>query len=273
MRGYGRLPAETVQHGRHRESPLCRGHFKGRLCAQGPNRFVLRLPAGIQGRASCLLAHGCASRPPCLELLAPPFGIAGAALTRMRSPVQYVSMCSHTSLLPVCGPALERAVRSANRLVDTIAPHARPIQRIVISIIMPDIHQMAGSTRPAHSARARSRVARLPPTHNRLVARPWLSPPCCWVRRVVKGRGLILADVGIARLRGNLQPLALQDQIDGRDFILGLDRVVGDMINGDYELGHGGPSCHERDEWRSPMACAGMMPCKAHYGSECPMPV
>ena len=35
---------------------------------------------------------------------------------------------------------------------------------------------------------------------------------------------LILADIGIARLGGNLLPLPLQDEINGRDFIFGLDR-------------------------------------------------
>ena len=53
---------------------------------------------------------------------------------------------------------------------------------------------------------------------------------------------LILADIGIVRLGVNLEPLPFQGEIDGRDFILGLDRVVGNMINGDDELGHGGPS-------------------------------
>jgi hypothetical protein len=38
---------------------------------------------------------------------------------------------------------------------------------------------------------------------------------------------LILTDIGIARLGGNFLPLTLQDEIDGRDFILGLDRIVG----------------------------------------------
>ena len=50
------------------------------------------------------------------------------------------------------------------------------------------------------------------------------------VRRGVGGLNLVFADRGIARLRGNFQPLVLQDQIDGRDLILRLDRVVGNMI-------------------------------------------
>jgi len=49
------------------------------------------------------------------------------------------------------------------------------------------------------------------------------------VRRVVEGLNLIFADIGIARLGGNFQPLALQDQIDGGDFILGPDRIVGNV--------------------------------------------
>ena len=73
------------------------------------------------------------------------------------------------------------------------------------------------------------------------------------VRRVVEGLNLIFADIGIARLGGNFQPLALQDQLDGRDFILSLDRVVGDMVNRDDELGHGRPSCHESDAWLLPI--------------------
>jgi hypothetical protein len=44
-------------------------------------------------------------------------------------------------------------------------------------------------------------------------------------------------------------PLTLQDEIDGRNFILGLDGIVGKMANGDDELRHGGPSSHERDAW------------------------
>jgi hypothetical protein len=55
-------------------------------------------------------------------------------------------------------------------------------------------------------------------------------------------------NIGIARLGGNLFPLTLQDEIDGRDFILGLDGIVGNMVNGDDELGHGGPSWYERDD-------------------------
>src|SRR5882724_8734793 len=54
---------------------------------------------------------------------------------------------------------------------------------------------------------------------------------------------LIIADIGIARLGVNLEPLTFHGEIDGRDFILGLDRVVRNMINGDDELGHDGPSC------------------------------
>jgi hypothetical protein len=41
------------------------------------------------------------------------------------------------------------------------------------------------------------------------------------------------ADIGIARLGGDLLPLTLQDEIDGRDFILGLNGVVGDVVNRD----------------------------------------
>ena len=36
---------------------------------------------------------------------------------------------------------------------------------------------------------------------------------------------LILGDGGIARLGGNFQPLPFQDEINGGDFILGLDRI------------------------------------------------
>jgi hypothetical protein len=39
---------------------------------------------------------------------------------------------------------------------------------------------------------------------------------------------LILADIGIARLGVNLEPLTFQGEIDGRDFIFGPDCVVGD---------------------------------------------
>jgi len=41
---------------------------------------------------------------------------------------------------------------------------------------------------------------------------------------------LIRGDIGIARLRGNFFSLPFQDEIDGRDFIFGLDGVVGDMV-------------------------------------------
>src|SRR5919109_1573279 len=80
------------------------------------------------------------------------------------------------------------------------------------------------------------------------------------VKRVVEGRGLILTDIGVARLGGNFQPLALQNQIDSCDFILGLDRVVGNMIDGDHELGHGGPSYAQKGNRLSPLPYAGMMP-------------
>src|SRR6267142_5955965 len=83
-----------------------------------------------------------------------------------------------------------------------------------------------------------------------------------WVRRVVAVAALVLGDIGIARLRGNFQPLALQDQIDGGDFILGPDRIVGNMINGDHELGHDRPSLSERDAGLSPITQARMVPCE-----------
>jgi hypothetical protein len=47
----------------------------------------------------------------------------------------------------------------------------------------------------------------------------------------------ILGNIGIARLGRNFEPLILQDEIDRGDVIFGLDRLVGDMVNGDDELG------------------------------------
>ena len=58
-------------------------------------------------------------------------------------------------------------------------------------------------------------------------------------------------------------PLTLQDEINGRDFILGLDGIVGNMVNGDDELGHGGPSWYERDDGLPNITCARMVPGEA----------
>ena len=60
---------------------------------------------------------------------------------------------------------------------------------------------------------------------------------------------LIGAHGGIAPLGGGLLPLTLQDEVNGRDVILGLDGAVGDMVDRDNELGHGGHSLYERDDW------------------------
>ena len=50
---------------------------------------------------------------------------------------------------------------------------------------------------------------------------------------------LILANVGIARIGGNLFPLTLQDEINGRDFILGLDDIQNWLrVLGTAELPH-----------------------------------
>jgi hypothetical protein len=59
---------------------------------------------------------------------------------------------------------------------------------------------------------------------------------------------LIRADRGIAGLGVNLEPLPFHGEIDGRDFILGLDRLGGHLVNGVDELGHGGPPVDERNE-------------------------
>lgn len=64
---------------------------------------------------------------------------------------------------------------------------------------------------------------------------------------------LILGDIGITRLGGNLFPLTFEDEINGRDFVLGLDGVVGDMVNGNNKLGYGEHSFHKRADGRSPM--------------------
>jgi hypothetical protein len=53
---------------------------------------------------------------------------------------------------------------------------------------------------------------------------------------------LILGDIGIARLGGNLFPLTFQNEINGRDFIRGLDRIVRNMYTG-RSAGNGGLGC------------------------------
>jgi hypothetical protein len=95
-----------------------------------------------------------------------------------------------------------------------------------------------------------------------------LETVCPRVKGVVEGRCLILADVGIARLGGNFEPLTLEDEIDGRDFILGLDCVVSNMVNGDHELGHDGPSFSARIVCFSQIAYAEMMPREALFLTE-----
>src|SRR4029453_6308524 len=77
------------------------------------------------------------------------------------------------------------------------------------------------------------------------MARPWgrSAPRLGMSSRLA---AFIRADRGIARLGVNLESLPLQDQINRGDFILGLDRVVGDMVNSNDELGHDGPSWDER---------------------------
>jgi hypothetical protein len=118
-------------------------------------------------------------------------------------------------------------------VIDAIGPDPDPISRVAIVPLMHDLPiWMAWSlSQAAVRSRVSSRVA-----------------------------ALILADRGIARLGGNFEPLPLQDEIDGRDFIRGPDRVVGNLVNGDYELGHEGPSLHESDAGRLPRIYAGMMP-------------
>jgi hypothetical protein len=54
---------------------------------------------------------------------------------------------------------------------------------------------------------------------------------------------LVLSDIGAAGIGGNLLPLTLQGEIDGRDFILGLNGVLGNAVNGHDTLGHSGDSC------------------------------
>ena len=48
------------------------------------------------------------------------------------------------------------------------------------------------------------------------------------VAALIRVATLILADIGIAHLGVNLEPLTFQDEPDGRDFIFGPDCVVGD---------------------------------------------
>jgi len=80
-------------------------------------------------------------------------------------------------------------------------------------------------------------------------------------------KALIVADIGIARLGVNLKPPALQDEINRRNFILGLDRIVSDMINSHQELGHGDLPFTQEGMGCFPIIRAGTMPCATHFVS------
>jgi hypothetical protein len=73
----------------------------------------------------------------------------------------------------------------------------------------------------------------------------------------VASLALIVADIRIARLSGDLLSVPVKGELDGRDFILGLDGVVGHLVNGDNEPGHGGDSFAHKVRRRSmmPRAC------------------
>jgi hypothetical protein len=71
---------------------------------------------------------------------------------------------------------------------------------------------------------------------------------------------LNLTDIRIARLAVNLEPLTFQGAINGCDLILSLDGIIGNMVNGDDELGHDGHSFHESDDEFPSLTYAGVMP-------------
>ena len=116
------------------------GQFRRGLGPLRADGFVLRIPARVERGTPRLLSRRGVGLPSRLELLVPACPLARAADPYLSSPYGRMSVCPHKLLLRPGVPFLLDAVQSTNRLMYTIGGYHQTIQRIIIIIIMNNIH-------------------------------------------------------------------------------------------------------------------------------------
>ena len=127
-RRWARLPGEAIEHGRHREGGLRRGHFRCRIRARGLPCFASGIPTAIEGRHLRTPVCSLASCPPTAESLPASCTAAGMADIHMGTPNRCLSMRSHDHLPLKCSHHLLSAVVSIHRSIHKIPCRHRTIQ-------------------------------------------------------------------------------------------------------------------------------------------------
>jgi hypothetical protein len=77
------------------------GHLGSCVSPQGTDAFAFGVPAGVEGRKSCVSARGLAGLPPLFQLLVPSLRVSCATYPYMTSPYRGMSIGVHRDLLLV----------------------------------------------------------------------------------------------------------------------------------------------------------------------------